>query len=84
MNIIKIYLFTINIISLIIMGYDKIQAILKKRRIPELTLLSLIPIGGSIGILIGIIVFRHKIKKKKFIILSILLSLFSIFIYKLI
>lgn len=66
------------------MGYDKIQAILKKRRIPEMTLLSLIPIGGSIGTILGIIIFKHKIKKKKFIILSILLSLLSIYIYKLI
>ena len=84
MNIIKIYLIIINIISLTIMGYDKIQAILKKRRIPEITLLSLIPIGGSIGTILGIIIFKHKIKKKKFIILSILLSLLSIYIYKLI
>ena len=51
------------------MGYDKYQAIHKKWRIPEITLLSLAIIGGGIGSFLGMIFFHHKTKKLKFMIL---------------
>ena len=63
------YLVIINILCFIIMGYDKYQAIHKKWRIPEITLLSLAIIGGGIGSLLGMIFFHHKTKKIKFMIL---------------
>ena len=57
------YLVIINIISFIIMGLDKLLAILKKQRISENTLLFFAIIGGSIGTLLGMLIFRHKIRK---------------------
>ena len=68
MNLINIYLIIINIISFLFMGTDKLFAILKKRRISEKTLLLTTIIGGSIGSLLGMFFFRHKIRKPKFLI----------------
>ena len=60
------YLIFINIISFIICGYDKMMAIKHKFRIPEDMLLFLSFIGGCIGFILGMFIFRHKTKKFKF------------------
>ena len=66
----KIYfLVLVNIISFILMGYDKYSAIKKQSRISETALLTISLLGGSIGTLFGMIIFHHKTKKLKFIIL---------------
>lgn len=66
-----IYLIGINIISFVLYGIDKGKAILKRERIPERILLILSLIGGCYGALLGMILFRHKIRKKKFIITAL-------------
>lgn len=83
MKIINIYLIVINIISFLLMGTDKLQAIFNKKRISEKTLIILAILGGIIGTILGMYIFRHKIRKKKFILL-IPLSLFytTYYIYK--
>ena len=45
---------------------DKRKAVKKKWRIPEATLLFWAAIGGSVGALAGMYVFRHKTKHPKF------------------
>ena len=72
------YIIIINIISFIIMGYDKYSAIKNKWRIKEKTLFSFAFIGGSLGILLGMIIFRHKTKKRHFIYLIPLLLIINI------
>ena len=64
-----IYLIIINILSFILMGWDKYCAIKNKWRIPEKTLLGLSIIGGGIGIYLGMKTFRHKTQKPIFQIL---------------
>ena len=61
-----IYLITINIISFILYGLDKYKAIHNKWRIPEMVLISISFLGGGVGSILGIIIFRHKTKKLKF------------------
>lgn len=61
-----IYLVIINLISFSIMGLDKRRAKEKKYRISENILIVLSLIGGAIGSLIGMIIFKHKTSKKKF------------------
>jgi uncharacterized membrane protein YsdA (DUF1294 family) len=56
------YLITINIITFIIFGIDKLKAIKKKNRIKNITLFTLSILGGSIGSLLGMYLFRHKTK----------------------
>lgn len=82
MKIINIYLILISILSLITMSIDKLLAIKHKRRISEFNLLSLSFIGGSLGILFGMIIFNHKTRKPKFLILipSSLLILILVYI----
>lgn len=81
MTIINIYLIVINVITFLIMGIDKFLAIKKKYRISEFHLLTLTIFGGSLGSLIGMIIFRHKIKKAKFLIIIPLSIIIHIFIY---
>lgn len=69
------YLIIINILSFILFGIDKYKAIHKKNRIPEIVLLFISLLGGSLGGLIGMILFHHKTKKIKF---KILIPLFLI------
>lgn len=60
------YVLIINLTGLIIMLIDKQRAVHKEWRIPEKTLLGISILGGAIGMLLGMSIFRHKTKHKKF------------------
>ena len=60
--------FTLNLLTFIIYGIDKLKAKKAKWRISEATLLLLAVIGGSIGAWLGLQVWRHKTQHKKFFI----------------
>ncbi|MCC8042974.1 MAG: DUF1294 domain-containing protein [Oscillospiraceae bacterium] len=60
------YIAVINIIAFLAYGTDKDKAIKNRRRIRVSTLLTLAFIGGSVGALAGMYIFRHKTKKKCF------------------
>ena len=68
MNNIIYYIIGINIVSFILMGIDKYKAIKNNWRISENTLIGISLIGGSIGTLLGMIIFHHKTRKKRFLI----------------
>ena len=68
MRLLMWYLIVINIVTWIAFGLDKWKAKSGKWRIPERTLLLLALIGGSLGALAGMIMFRHKTRKPKFFI----------------
>ena len=68
MRILMWYLIIINVVIWITYGLDKWKAKAGKWRIPERTLLLLALIGGSVGALVGMMLFRHKTKKAKFFI----------------
>ena len=63
------YLITINALGLLFMHMDKKRARMDLLRIPEILLLSIAVIGGSIGVSLGMILFRHKTKKPLFLII---------------
>lgn len=63
-----IYLIIVNIVAFLAMFIDKRKAKYGKWRIKEHTLFILALIGGSIGAIIGMYTFRHKIKKARFFI----------------
>lgn len=60
------YIGLISIITMVLFGIDKNKAISHQWRIKESTLLGLCFIGGALGGLVGMSVFRHKTKKMKF------------------
>ncbi|KAF2328283.1 DUF1294 domain-containing protein [Flavobacterium nitrogenifigens] len=68
MEILLLYFLFINIIVFIFAGYDKSQARKNKRRIPENTLFFMELIGGTPGLLIAMLIFRHKTSKTSFIV----------------
>ena len=61
-----IWLAIINLTALFSMGIDKYKAVHKKWRIPEKTLFLTAVLGGSLGGIVGMYVFRHKTLHKKF------------------
>lgn len=63
-----IYLIIINILAFLAMWVDKKKAQKGKWRISESALFMLALLGGSIGGMIGMYTFRHKTKKKRFVI----------------
>ncbi|MFH6961050.1 DUF1294 domain-containing protein [Flavobacterium plurextorum] len=82
MKVFFISLLFINIIVFILAGYDKHQAKKNKRRIPENTLFFLEAIGGTIGLLTAMLLFRHKTSKMSFIIkFSIIFILQAVLVY---
>ena len=69
MSFLTYYLLIMNFLTWVIYGLDKGRAKSGKWRIPERTLLILAAIGGAVGALIGMLMFRHKTRKAKFVIL---------------
>lgn len=63
------YLIAINIITFLAMLIDKKKAKKGSWRIKESTLLTMGLIGGSIGGIAGMYIFRHKTQKPKFVFL---------------
>ena len=68
MRVLIYYLLGINLLTFFVYGIDKWKAKRDKWRIPEITLLMLAALGGSVGALLGMSVFHHKTKHKKFLI----------------
>ena len=64
--VLMVYLGLINGITLILFGLDKRRAVRQKRRIPIVTLLGCSFVGGALGGLMGMYMFRHKTRKDYF------------------
>ena len=60
------YLAIINALVLVVYGGDKLFAKLDSWRVPEKVLLLLALLGGSIGALLAMQIFRHKTRHLKF------------------
>lgn len=55
-----------NLVTLGVMGFDKLKAKAGGRRVPEKTLLTLAFCLGGVGVLLGMRLFRHKTRHPKF------------------
>ena len=60
MRYLAYYLVFLNILSFVLFGLDKLFAKNKKSRVRNSTLLGFSILGGSIGALFGMYLFRHK------------------------
>ncbi len=63
-----IYFIIINIIGFLVMYIDKQKAKKGKWRIPEKVLFIITALGGGIGTIAGMYIFRHKTQKIAFVI----------------
>ena len=78
---IMIYLIIINVLAFVMYGIDKRKAVKGRWRISEAALLAVAALGGSLGSLLAMELFRHKTKHKKFTIgVRLLLVLHIIFL----
>ena len=66
MKILLWYLLIINAVGFVIMLVDKLLAKKNAWRVPEARLMLISAIGGSIGMLAGMYLFRHKTLHPKF------------------
>ncbi len=66
MKDILLLLIAVNLVSFALYGLDKLKAKKGLWRIRESTLLLIAALGGSLGALLGMEVFRHKTRHWKF------------------
>lgn len=77
----SIYFLTINLKTFLAFLIDKRKAIHNKYRIAENILIFLFIIGGFIGALNSMIIFKHKLYKKKFTIAIPIISLVYLVVF---
>ncbi|MBQ3708425.1 MAG: DUF1294 domain-containing protein [Clostridia bacterium] len=65
-NILYCYLAVISVIAVIFTVADKVKAKRGAWRVPENTLLLLSALGGSVAMLVTMLLIRHKTKHLKF------------------
>ncbi|MEJ8776610.1 DUF1294 domain-containing protein [Pseudogracilibacillus sp. ICA-222130] len=58
-----LYVCALNVFGYILMGIDKKRAIKGSYRISEQNLWLVALLGGTVGLIIGMYIFRHKTKK---------------------
>ena len=84
----EIYILNMSLLSFLLYTYDKFQAINTSKninRVSENKLLFSSFIGGTIGSIVAMIFFRHKIKKISFIIkLFVVIILQAVIVYMMI
>ena len=61
-----VYLLVVNIAAFAVYGWDKLCAKRGMWRVPEKILLLLAFLGGSVGAMVGMAIFRHKTLHLKF------------------
>lgn len=76
-----IYIVCINIVGFLAMFIDKQKAKKGKWRIEEKTLFIITGLGGGIGTILGMYLFRHKTKKWTFVIGFPFITLLEIFTF---
>lgn len=83
LRIVVFYLLSINLLTFVTYGIDKWKARHNRWRVREAALLLLAALGGSIGALLAMMVFRHKTQHKKFRygIPAILMAQFAIVVF---
>lgn len=60
------YLAAVNLLAFLLFGIDKQRAKRGKWRISEASLMGAAVLGGSVGAWVGMKIFRHKTKHRKF------------------
>lgn len=82
-NIIKTYLIALNILTFIMFAIDKNRSINKKYRLSVNFLLTLALAGGSLGALLAMYIFKHKISKFifKYGILIMMIAQIILYVY---
>lgn len=65
-TLVGLWLVSASVVAFALTGWDKSRARRSVERIPEATLLLAALIGGSPGLVAGMVLFRHKTRKTRF------------------
>ena len=65
-DLVRNYLVIINVGSLALMGFDKLSAKAGSERVPEMWFFLISLAGGFVGVVAGMLAFRHKTRKTSF------------------
>ena len=65
-QLLALYLVCVNLCAFLLMGIDKRRAKKDRFRIPERTLFLPVVLGGGLGGIVGMKLFRHKTKHRYF------------------
>ena len=68
MNFLYIYLAIISLVSIFATVVDKLFSKIRSRRVSEAALLALSAVGGSLAMIITMLLIRHKTKHAKFMV----------------
>ena len=84
---IAVVLIALNVSTVLVMGFDKLAASIQFHRVPEIAFYLMTLLGGSVGMLVGMYLFRHKTRKQSFqivvgLLILVQLSLVYYFWYK--
>ena len=66
LRLLLIWMGILSALAFLLYGWDKAQAKLHRRRVPEAALLGCALLGGSAGAALGMALFHHKIRKPPF------------------
>jgi len=67
-TIMIVWLIFINLAGFAVCAVDKYKAIKGKWRIPERSIFGISIIGGSVGVYSALLLFRHKIRYRRFMV----------------
>lgn len=66
LSVVVAYVLGFGLITFLAYGYDKLRAVRDGRRVPNLALQLLAVLGGAVGGVAGMLVWRHKINHASF------------------
>ncbi len=66
LDVLLAWLASVNLVTFLTFGYDKVIAGSGRLRVPEKVLLALTLVGGTAGAMIAMPLFRHKTVKRTF------------------
>lgn len=85
-SLVMYYLVAINLLAILITIYDKFASkYRRKKRTRESTLLWIATLGGSVGMLLTMIIIGHKTRHRKFMLgipLLIVLQMLLLYLYE--
>ena len=67
------YFVSINLFSFILFGIDKLNSIKERKRVRELSFHFFSLIGGVLGLLLGVVLFRHKLNNRYFLFIQLVI-----------
>lgn len=75
---VAIIVLAVNVVTFVAFGFDKLQARRQRRRLSEAVLLGLVWATGLAGGWLGMSAFRHKTRKRSFIVKMVVVSVLNL------